>query len=125
MPLILSVSDLLHELEDAAAVPVEDDDVEQEEDDIYEDRHPISDIVLTHVRSISSLREDSGNVTAELSNATYANDPDTTISSNRPSSSLLTQRKVTPSSHPQSTLSENDGSGISRMSQVSISALLT
>ncbi|VUZ56817.1 unnamed protein product [Hymenolepis diminuta] len=112
-----SFSDLLHELEDAAAVPVEDDDVEQEEDDVYEDRHPISDIVLTHVRSISSLREGSGDVTAELSNATYANDPAATISSNRPSSSFPIQRKATPSSHPQSSLSENDGSGISRMSQ--------
>nr|CDS27216.2 phosphatidylinositide phosphatase SAC2 [Hymenolepis microstoma] len=112
-----SFSDLLHELRDAAAVPVEDDDyVEQEEDDTYEDCHPESDTDQTHARPISSLRKVSDDVTAKPSNAIYVNDPDVTISSKRPTSHL-TQHNVTQSSPSQSILSQNDSSGISRMSQ--------
>ncbi|VDN96004.1 unnamed protein product [Rodentolepis nana] len=100
----------------AAAVPVEDTYVEQEEDDTSEDRHPVSDTDQTHARPISSLRKVSDDVTAKPSNATSVNDPHITIS-NKLSSSHLTQRNVTQSSPSQSILSPNPCSGITRISQ--------
>lgn len=92
---------MLHELEDAAAVPAEDESDDDEEEGEQEDED----------------LDETGDVTARLSNVTHANDPDRTICTNR-SSSPLSKHKTTRSSRPESGISQEDGSEISKKSQV-------